>query len=102
MRQGIHRLVVFEAALTDFEYTSVQVSVSEGMLPHRDANNLGQRWTTSLGTFEGGLLWKEDPKGTASPPFHAKGLDPQVKGRTIETRENGIILMELDGTVSHQ
>eukprot|EP00975_Prorocentrum_lima_P023253 4891423-Prorocentrum_lima.AAC.1 len=59
-----------------FEYTSVQVSVSEGMNPHRDGNNMGPSWTISMGTFTGGLLWIEREKGSIAPPFEAKGMDP--------------------------
>eukprot|EP00975_Prorocentrum_lima_P030818 6466632-Prorocentrum_lima.AAC.1 len=39
--------------MKDFEYTAVQVSVSEGMTAHRDGNNMGSSWTISMGTFTG-------------------------------------------------
>eukprot|EP00975_Prorocentrum_lima_P038000 7993163-Prorocentrum_lima.AAC.1 len=54
-----------------FEYTSVQVSVSEGMIPHRGANNLGHGWTTSMGNFQGGFLRFESKEGRTLPPIHS-------------------------------
>eukprot|EP00975_Prorocentrum_lima_P029835 6261130-Prorocentrum_lima.AAC.1 len=42
--------------MNGFEYTSVQVSMSERMIPHRDANNIGPSWTILMGDFQGGLL----------------------------------------------
>eukprot|EP00975_Prorocentrum_lima_P045940 9609919-Prorocentrum_lima.AAC.1 len=62
--------------MNGFEYTSVQVSVSEGMLPHRDANNLGPSWTISMGEFQGGLLWVESKGGRTLPPYTAPGMGP--------------------------
>eukprot|EP00975_Prorocentrum_lima_P055253 11587183-Prorocentrum_lima.AAC.1 len=59
MLVGVHDLARLDDEMDGFEYTSVQVSVSEGMIPHRDANNLGPSWTMSMGDFQGGLLWVE-------------------------------------------
>eukprot|EP00975_Prorocentrum_lima_P059410 12453799-Prorocentrum_lima.AAC.1 len=58
-----------------FEYTNVQVSVSEGMIPHRDASNLGPSWTISVGDYQGGLLWVESKEGRTCPRYTAPGLD---------------------------
>eukprot|EP00975_Prorocentrum_lima_P040774 8563436-Prorocentrum_lima.AAC.1 len=63
-----------------FEYTGVQLSVSEGMIPHRDANNLGPSWTIAMGDFQGGLLWVESKDGRTLPPYTAPGLGPSVRG----------------------
>eukprot|EP00975_Prorocentrum_lima_P058748 12320691-Prorocentrum_lima.AAC.1 len=41
MLDGIHALARLDDAMNGVEYTSVQVSVSDGMIPHRDANILG-------------------------------------------------------------
>eukprot|EP00975_Prorocentrum_lima_P019196 4037907-Prorocentrum_lima.AAC.1 len=56
---GIHHLASISEELKDFEHTAVQVSVSEGMIPHSGGNNMGPSWTISMGTFTGGLLWTE-------------------------------------------
>eukprot|EP00975_Prorocentrum_lima_P020957 4412225-Prorocentrum_lima.AAC.1 len=52
---AIHAPAKLDDAMNGFEYTNVQVSVSDGMIPHRDANNLGPSWTISLGDCQGGL-----------------------------------------------
>eukprot|EP00975_Prorocentrum_lima_P036979 7785077-Prorocentrum_lima.AAC.1 len=57
--------------LRNFAYTSVQGSVSEGMIPHRDGNSMGPSWTISIGKFTGGQLWTEQEKGATAPPFEA-------------------------------
>eukprot|EP00975_Prorocentrum_lima_P045975 9615819-Prorocentrum_lima.AAC.1 len=62
--------------MNGFEYTSVQVSVSDGMVPHRDAHNLGPSWTISTGDVQGGLLWVESKEGRTLPPYTAPGLGP--------------------------
>eukprot|EP00975_Prorocentrum_lima_P049133 10283940-Prorocentrum_lima.AAC.1 len=49
MLDGIHTLSRFDDALNGFEYTSVQVSVSEEMIPRRGAYNLGRSWTLAMG-----------------------------------------------------
>eukprot|EP00975_Prorocentrum_lima_P063223 12890293-Prorocentrum_lima.AAC.1 len=59
MLPGIHHLASISEELKNVEYTAVQVSVSEGMMPHCDGNNMGPSWTISMGTFIGGLLWTE-------------------------------------------
>eukprot|EP00975_Prorocentrum_lima_P000298 61406-Prorocentrum_lima.AAC.1 len=64
--------------MNGFEYASVQVSVSEGMIPHRDANNLGPSWAISMGDFQGGLPWVESKEGRTLPPYTAPGLGPSV------------------------
>eukprot|EP00975_Prorocentrum_lima_P010142 2162308-Prorocentrum_lima.AAC.1 len=48
---GIHHLASISEELKNFENTGVQVSVSEGMTPHRDGNNMGPSWTISMGKF---------------------------------------------------
>eukprot|EP00975_Prorocentrum_lima_P061533 12880457-Prorocentrum_lima.AAC.1 len=85
MLQGIHHLASISEELKNFEYTAVQVSVSEGMIPHRDGHDVGPRWTISTGTFKGGLPWTEHEKGSTPPPLEAKGLEPSVKGRLFAT-----------------
>eukprot|EP00975_Prorocentrum_lima_P002995 659529-Prorocentrum_lima.AAC.1 len=70
---GVHHLASISEELKSFEYTAVQVSVSEGMTPHRDGNNMGPSWTTSMGPCTGGLLWTEHEKGSTAPRFEAKG-----------------------------
>eukprot|EP00975_Prorocentrum_lima_P063591 12892419-Prorocentrum_lima.AAC.1 len=62
------------------EYTRAQVSVSEGMIPHRDAHNIGPSWTISMGDVQGGLRWVECKEGRTFPPYTAPGLGPNVKG----------------------
>eukprot|EP00975_Prorocentrum_lima_P058272 12230357-Prorocentrum_lima.AAC.1 len=52
---GIHHLASISEEPKNFEYTAVQVSVSEGMIPHRDGNSMGPSWTISMGPFIGGL-----------------------------------------------
>eukprot|EP00975_Prorocentrum_lima_P020602 4333968-Prorocentrum_lima.AAC.1 len=79
MLPGIHHLASIYEELKNFEYTAVQVSVSEGMIPHRNGNNMGPSWTMSMGTCSGVLLWTEHEKGSISPPFEAKAMDPSVK-----------------------
>eukprot|EP00975_Prorocentrum_lima_P065247 12902352-Prorocentrum_lima.AAC.1 len=37
---GIHNFASISEELKNSEYTSVQVSVSEGMIPHHDGNNI--------------------------------------------------------------
>eukprot|EP00975_Prorocentrum_lima_P028095 5903661-Prorocentrum_lima.AAC.1 len=59
--------------MNGFECTSVQVSVSDGMIPQRDANNLGPSWTISMGDSQGGLLWVESKEGRTLP--HAQLQD---------------------------
>eukprot|EP00975_Prorocentrum_lima_P010874 2311435-Prorocentrum_lima.AAC.1 len=49
--------------MNGFEYTSVQLSVSEGMIPHCDVSNIGPSWTIAMGDFQGGLLWVESKEG---------------------------------------
>eukprot|EP00975_Prorocentrum_lima_P022999 4841053-Prorocentrum_lima.AAC.1 len=56
------------------------MSVSEGMMPHRDANNLGPSWTISMGEFQGGLLWVESKEGRTFPSYTAPGLGLSVQG----------------------
>eukprot|EP00975_Prorocentrum_lima_P065685 12904835-Prorocentrum_lima.AAC.1 len=46
MLDGIHALARLDDALSVFEYASVQVSVFDGMIPHRDAHKLGPKWGT--------------------------------------------------------
>eukprot|EP00975_Prorocentrum_lima_P006708 1442625-Prorocentrum_lima.AAC.1 len=46
-----------------FEYTSVQVSVSGGMRPNRDASNLGPSWSILMGDVLRGLLWVDSKEG---------------------------------------
>eukprot|EP00975_Prorocentrum_lima_P033017 6930868-Prorocentrum_lima.AAC.1 len=58
-------------ALHGFGYTSVQVSVSDAMIPHRDANNLGPSCTISMGNFQGGLLWVESKEGQHTSTIHS-------------------------------
>eukprot|EP00975_Prorocentrum_lima_P006768 1457182-Prorocentrum_lima.AAC.1 len=41
---------------------------SEGMIPHRGANNLGQNWTSSMGGYQG---WVESKEGQTPPPYTA-------------------------------
>eukprot|EP00975_Prorocentrum_lima_P051805 10849646-Prorocentrum_lima.AAC.1 len=65
--------------MNGFEYTSAQVSVSDGMIPHRDANNLGPSWSISMGDVQGGLLWVESKEGRTRPPYTALGLGPERK-----------------------
>eukprot|EP00975_Prorocentrum_lima_P070641 12933251-Prorocentrum_lima.AAC.1 len=48
---GIHHLASISEELKGFKYTSVQVSVSEGMIPHRDGNDIGPSWSISMGSF---------------------------------------------------
>eukprot|EP00975_Prorocentrum_lima_P012973 2755537-Prorocentrum_lima.AAC.1 len=72
---GIHHLASISEEMKTFEYTAVQVSVSEGMIPYRDGNNMGPSWTITMGTFTGGMPWTEHEKGTIAPPFEAKGID---------------------------
>eukprot|EP00975_Prorocentrum_lima_P037274 7843868-Prorocentrum_lima.AAC.1 len=62
--------------MTGCEYTSVQVSVSDGMVPDRDANNLGPSWTISIGDVQGALSWVASKEGRALPPYTAPGLGP--------------------------
>eukprot|EP00975_Prorocentrum_lima_P040897 8591605-Prorocentrum_lima.AAC.1 len=76
--------------MNGFGHTIVHVSVSDGMIPHRDANNLGPSWTVSMGDFEGGLLWVESKEGNTLPPHTAPRLGP------------GSILMEQNGMRSPQ
>eukprot|EP00975_Prorocentrum_lima_P043068 9042897-Prorocentrum_lima.AAC.1 len=47
MLQGIHHLASTSEELKNFEYTAVHISVSEGMIPHRDGNKMGPDWTIS-------------------------------------------------------
>eukprot|EP00975_Prorocentrum_lima_P061504 12880282-Prorocentrum_lima.AAC.1 len=63
MLDGIPALAKVDDAMNGFGYTGVQVSVSDGMIPHRDANNLGPSWTISMGNVQGGLLWVEPREG---------------------------------------
>eukprot|EP00975_Prorocentrum_lima_P009570 2038174-Prorocentrum_lima.AAC.1 len=46
MLDGIHALARLDDALNGFEYTSVQVSVSEGMTPH-----IGRKQFRSVGQY---------------------------------------------------
>eukprot|EP00975_Prorocentrum_lima_P018490 3893465-Prorocentrum_lima.AAC.1 len=50
---GIHHLALISEELKNFEYTAVQVSVSEGMIPRRDGNDMGPSWTILMATFTG-------------------------------------------------
>eukprot|EP00975_Prorocentrum_lima_P015022 3187448-Prorocentrum_lima.AAC.1 len=59
---------------------------SEGMIPDRDGNNMGPSWTISMGHFTGGQLWTEHDKGTITPPFEAKGMEPPIKGKLFVTK----------------
>eukprot|EP00975_Prorocentrum_lima_P069719 12927996-Prorocentrum_lima.AAC.1 len=70
MLPGIHHWASISEELKNFEYTADQVSVSEGMNPHRDGNEMGPSWTISMGTFNGGLLWTEHEK--VSQHLHLK------------------------------
>eukprot|EP00975_Prorocentrum_lima_P057524 12064056-Prorocentrum_lima.AAC.1 len=72
MLEGIHALACLDDEMDGFGYTSVQVSVSEGMIPHRDA----PRWTISMGDVQGGWLWVESKEGRTLPPYTAPGLGP--------------------------
>eukprot|EP00975_Prorocentrum_lima_P014497 3074802-Prorocentrum_lima.AAC.1 len=65
-----------------FEYISVQVSVSDGMIPRRDADTLGPSLTISMGDLQGDLLWVESKEGrTLLPsPYTAPGLGPETRG----------------------
>eukprot|EP00975_Prorocentrum_lima_P066440 12909234-Prorocentrum_lima.AAC.1 len=60
--------------MNGFEYTSVEVSVSEGMIPHRDASS--PSWTIAMGELQGGLLWVESKQGRTLLPHIAPGLGP--------------------------
>eukprot|EP00975_Prorocentrum_lima_P007752 1659747-Prorocentrum_lima.AAC.1 len=62
-----------------FEYTCVKLSVSDRMIPHRDANNLGPRWTISMGDFQGGLLWVESEEGRTLPHTQHQDWDQTHK-----------------------
>eukprot|EP00975_Prorocentrum_lima_P023399 4921102-Prorocentrum_lima.AAC.1 len=64
--------------MNGFGYTSVRVSVSEGMIPRRDASNLVLSWTISMGEFQGGLLRVESKEGRTLPPYTAPGLGPNA------------------------
>eukprot|EP00975_Prorocentrum_lima_P013823 2936949-Prorocentrum_lima.AAC.1 len=82
MPEGIHALARLDDEMNEmngFEYTSVQVSVSEGMILHRDANNLGPNWTISMGEFQGGLLGVKSKEGRTRPACTAPGLGPSVE-----------------------
>eukprot|EP00975_Prorocentrum_lima_P017000 3602380-Prorocentrum_lima.AAC.1 len=57
--------------MNSIEYTNVQVPVSEGMIPHGEANNIGPSWTISMGDVHGGLLWVESREGRTLPPIHS-------------------------------
>eukprot|EP00975_Prorocentrum_lima_P064226 12896289-Prorocentrum_lima.AAC.1 len=76
MLEGIHALAHLDDEMNGFEYTSVQVSVSGGMTPHRHANNLGPSWTISMGDVQDGLSWVESKEGRILPPYTAPGLGP--------------------------
>eukprot|EP00975_Prorocentrum_lima_P066185 12907705-Prorocentrum_lima.AAC.1 len=68
------------------------------MTPHRDANNLGPSWTTSMGDFQGGLLWAESKEGRALPAYTATGLGPSVRGSNHATKG---MWLNFDGTKLH-
>eukprot|EP00975_Prorocentrum_lima_P061062 12803845-Prorocentrum_lima.AAC.1 len=77
MLDGIHALARLDDALHGFEYTSVQVPVSDGMISHRDASNAGPSWTMSVGSLQGGLLWVKSKDERTLPPYTATGLGPE-------------------------
>eukprot|EP00975_Prorocentrum_lima_P001449 312942-Prorocentrum_lima.AAC.1 len=56
--------------MNSFEYTSAQVSVSDGMIPRRDANNLGPGWAIAMRDVQGGQFWVESKEGRALPHTH--------------------------------
>eukprot|EP00975_Prorocentrum_lima_P024189 5089958-Prorocentrum_lima.AAC.1 len=63
--------------MNGFEDTRVQVSVSDGIIPHRYANNLGPSWTIPWEKIQGGLFWVESKEGRTLPPYTAPGLGPE-------------------------
>eukprot|EP00975_Prorocentrum_lima_P015958 3389570-Prorocentrum_lima.AAC.1 len=54
MSEGIHALARLDDEMNGCGYTSIQVSVSEGMIPHRHENNQCPSWTILMGEFQGG------------------------------------------------
>eukprot|EP00975_Prorocentrum_lima_P064309 12896736-Prorocentrum_lima.AAC.1 len=64
-----------------FEYTSVQVSVSEGMIPHRDANNLGPSWTIFNGRFPRRLVMGGVQRRMNTSSIHSTRTGTKCEGK---------------------
>eukprot|EP00975_Prorocentrum_lima_P038461 8084215-Prorocentrum_lima.AAC.1 len=67
-------------ALNGFKYTSVEVSISDGLIPHSDSNNIGPSGTITMGSVQGGLLCVESREGRTLPTCTATSLEPEIKG----------------------
>eukprot|EP00971_Amphidinium_carterae_P077295 1526738-Amphidinium_carterae.2 len=71
------------------EYTSIQVSQHNGLIPHQDASNMGPSFIIATGNYSRGRLWLQDDDGDQPPPCLEESL-PHVqalKGKFVDVRE---------------